>query len=68
MNEDNWKEEFRNLKDIGDVWYFIRSEAVKPVMNEVLLTKAGREKDSMPARVNNYLKKNAKNRQIAYKE
>lgn len=68
FNEDNWVEEFRNVMSIGEVWNFFKTEAVKPVMNEMRLTKPGREKDSMPVWVNNYLKKNAKNKQADYKE
>lgn len=57
--------------NIGEVWNFFNTEAVKPVVSEVRLTKAeggGSEKDSMPGFVNNYLKKNAKNKQSGYKE
>lgn len=68
FNEDNWVEEFRDLMSVGELWYFFKTEAAKPVMNELFLTKLGREKDSMPVWVNNYLKKNAKIKQAGCKE
>lgn len=66
FNEDSWVEEFSNLMSIGEVWKFFET-AVKPAANEVLLTKPGREKDSMPVPVNDYLKKNVKNNRQATK-
>lgn len=53
---------------IGEVWSSFKTEAVKAVMYEISLTKPGKEKDSVPVWLNNYLKKNAKNKEGVYKE